>query len=248
MSVTIIGIDCAVDERNVGVAIGDYADGICSVVRLLDHDKSGSVCTFVTDHVRRSQRTLLALDAPLGWPSELGEALVRHVARAGIGIRSELLFRRATDRFVKERFGKQPLDVGADRIARTALAALGLLEEIRHATGLEIPIAWTPAYSGKAAAIEVYPAGSLISHGLPSSGYKKPEQVAIRQQILRGLEDVVRLDTDLASAKANPDTLDAIVCVLAGRDFLAGKALSPNNAVGGAKKEGWIWIKKLEEA
>lgn len=248
MSVTIIGIDCAVDERNVGVAIGDYSDSICTVSQLFVPDNSGSLSAFVTDHIRQSRRVLLTLDAPLGWPNALGQALFRHMAGATIDIRSELLFRRATDRFVKERFGKQPLDVGADRIARTALAALKLLEEIRRTTGLEIPIAWNQTYSGKAAAIEVYPAGSLISHGLPSLGYKKPEQVTVRQQILRGLKTLLRLDADLALAESDSDTLDAIVCVLAGKDFLAGKALSPHDLVDDAKKEGWIWIKKLDEA
>ncbi len=242
MSVTIIGIDCAVNEKNIGVALGDYSDGSCSVFQLLGQDSLGSVSDFVSKHIRRSKRTLLALDAPLGWPSALGRALFGHMAGAGIGIRSELLFRRATDRFVKKQLGKQPLDVGADRIARTALSALDLLEKTRQMTGLKIPITWTPTYTSKAVAIEVYPAGSLISHRLPASGYKKPEQFSIRRQILHGLKNLVRFDTDLALAEADSDTLDAIVCVLAGSDFLAGHTLPPED-LDVAKQEGWIWIR-----
>ena len=241
MTITIIGIDCAVDEKNMGVTLGNYSDGICTVFQLYDHSNFGSVSAFVRDCIRRFPKTLLALDAPLGWPSALGMALSEHMAGAGIGVQSEFLFRRATDRFVKKRFGKQPLDVGADRIARTALSALQLLEELRQTTALEIPIIWSPIYTEKAAAIEVYPAGSLVSYGLPSSGYKKAEQIPIRQQILQGLRGLARFDTDLTLAETNADVLDSIACVLAGRDFLAGHALPPDD-LGVAKKEGWIWI------
>ena len=242
MSITIIGIDCAVNEKDIGVAVGNYSDGTCSVLPLPNQDYARPISEFVCDWIKRSKQTLLALDAPLGWPCALGKTLVGHVAGAGIDIPSEFLFRRATDRFVKSQFEKQPLDVGADRIARTARAALELLEKIRQETGLEIPIAWTSGYTGKAAAIEVYPAGSLISHGLPASGYKKKDQISVRRQILRGLKSLIQLDINLTLEETNPDILDAIVCVLAGSDFLAGYALPPVD-LDDAKKEGWIWIR-----
>ena len=44
------------------------------------------------------------------------------------------------------------------------------------------------------------------------------------------------------SAKdALADALDAAVCVLAGRDFIRGHALSPPD-LDEAKREGWIWV------
>lgn len=249
MSITIIGIDCAVNEKNIGIAVGNYSDGSCSVLHLLNQEKARPIPEFACDWIERSKQTLFALDAPLGWPSDLGKALAEHVAGVGIDIPSDLMFRRATDRFVRRQFGKQPLDVGADRIARTARAALNLLDKTRQETGLEIPLVWTPRYTEKAAAVEVYPAGSLISHGLPASGYKKKDQIAVRQHILNGLKRSIQLDIDLTLAEANPDILDAIVCVLAGSDFLAGYALPPAD-LDEAKKEGWIWIKgfKREQA
>lgn len=249
MSITIIGIDCAVNEKSIGVALGNYSVGSCSVLHLLNQEKARSIPEFACDWIERSKQTLLALDAPLGWPSDLGTALVEHVAGVGIDIPSDLMFRRATDRFVRSHFGKQPLDVGADKIARTARAALELLEKTRQETGLEIPIVWTPRYTEKAAAIEVYPAGSLVSHGLPASGYKKKDQIEVRRHILKGLKRSIQLDVDLTLAEANHDILDAIVCVLAGSDFLAGYALPPAD-LDEAKKEGWIWIKgdKREQA
>ena len=42
---------------------------------------------------------------------------------------------------VRDRIGKQSLDVGADRIARTAHAALQLLHELRGRLGKPIPLA-----------------------------------------------------------------------------------------------------------
>jgi hypothetical protein len=37
--------------------------------------------------------------------------------------------------------------------------------------------------------------------------------------------------------------LDAIVCVLAGADFILGKSISPDQLkLELAKKEGWIWF------
>lgn len=241
MSITIIGIDCAVDERGVGIAIGDYSDGSCRLLPLPNQAKTRSIAEFVCDWIDRSPQTLLALDAPLGWPMALGKALVDHVAGAGIDIPPDLLFRRATDRFVKNHFRKQPLDVGADRIARTARAALDLLERIRSQTALEISLVWEPHYKEKVAAIEVYPAGTLISRGLLESGYKKKEQIELRKQILSGLEHHIDLGINLESAEVNADVLDAIVCVLSGADFLTGRAIPPSN-LDEARKEGWIWV------
>ncbi len=80
--------------------------------------------------------------------------------------------RKGTDRFIKAEIGKQPLDVGADPIAPTAVAALRLVAEIRKLTGHPIALAWSREVTGPAA-IEVYPAATLPAHGLPASGYKK---------------------------------------------------------------------------
>jgi hypothetical protein len=167
------------------------------------------------------------------------------VAGSGIDISPDLLFRRATDRFVKSHFGKQPLDVGADRIARTAKAALELLDRIRSQTALRIPLVWEPHYVEKVAAIEVYPAGTLVSRGLPGSGYKKKGQIELRRQIVRGLKHHINLAVDLEDAKVNANVLDAIVCVLSGTDFLGGQAVSPSD-LNEAGKEGWIWIKERQ--
>jgi predicted RNase H-like nuclease len=247
MTITIIGIDCAVDERNVGVAIGNYTDGICNLISLPGSEKACSVSEVVCNWINPSTRVLLALDAPLGWPVTLGTALSSHLAGGGIKASPDLLFRRATDRFVKVRLKKQPLDVGADRIARTAKAALDLLNQVRNQTGLPVPLVWNAAFTGPAGAIEVYPAGTLVSYGLPSSGYKKKNQALVRKQILRGLESLIKSRVELEDAENNADVLDAIVCVLSGADFLRDRSYFPEDP-SEALKEGWIWVKRKEEA
>ena len=242
MSVTIIGIDCAVDAKKVGIAVGSFSSVNCRLLPLPDLGKAQSVEKIICNSIEQSAQTLLALDAPLGWPDALGKALSDHSAGSKIAFPADLLFRRATDRFVKKKFNKQPLDVGADRIARTAKAALGLLERIRSLTGLAIPLAWEPFYTEKAAAIEVYPAGTLIAHGLPSIGYKKKDQKDARKKILDGLRHCMSIEIDLSKAEGNADVLDGIVCVLSGFDFLTGRAFPPDHSIE-AQKEGWIWVK-----
>jgi hypothetical protein len=246
MTITIIGIDCAVDERNMGVAVGSYSDGNCVLLPLPDRVKARSVSEMVCDWINCSTRTLLALDAPLGWPDSLGAALSGHLAGVGIITSPDLLFRRATDRFVKARLDKQPLDVGADHIARTAKAALDLLSQVRGQTSLPLPLVWNGAFPERAGAIEVYPAGTLISYGLPSSGYKKKNETTVRKRILRGLKRYMSLGVDLEAAENNSDVLDAIVSVLSGADFLRERTYAPEDFTQAAK-EGWIWVKRKEE-
>ena len=42
---------------------------------------------------------------------------------------------------------------------------------------------------------------------------------------------------------ANADALDAVVCVIAGLDFLSGSCIEPGDDLEIAKTEGWIWVK-----
>ena len=41
--------------------------------------------------------------------------------------------------------------------------------------------------------------------------------------------------------EADADVLDAVVCMVAARDFIEGSAEPPENA-GIAAREGWIWV------
>ncbi|TQE98737.1 MAG: DUF429 domain-containing protein [Spiribacter salinus] len=81
MSVRIVGIDCATDPKRVGYAFARYHGGR-TVVETVD---IGSATVAPVDAIASWLRedagpALLALDAPLGWPAPLGQALPMHQA------------------------------------------------------------------------------------------------------------------------------------------------------------------------
>jgi predicted nuclease with RNAse H fold len=150
-----------------------------------------------------------------------------------------MLFQRATDRRIKDDIGKQPLEVGADRIARTAHAALEILHDLRQRVGKPIPLAWSLGFEG-VAVIEVYPGATLVGWGCSSTGYKKPTDVAARGWIANSLGgEVVGLS---AVVDGPADVFDACLCLLAAKDFLDGRATPPRDH-DLAIKEGWIWAR-----
>ena len=227
----IVGVDCATDPNKVGLALAKVSGAGTLLLdgRLGRSEEPTVEC--IAGWLRESPRALIALDAPLGWPADLGKALADHRSGMPLLTQPNLLFRRETDRFVKRKIGKQPLDVGADRIARTAHSALRLLQKLRVLTGQEIPLALSPDYSHDVAAIEVYPAATLKAHGIRSSGYKKPGQTEERREIIAGLAERMEVRTRIGPLEHKADVLDAAVCVLAGADFLSGRALSPEDLV-----------------
>ena len=235
---TIIGIDCATQPRKVGLARGEYVDGRVSVreVRCGHPD----LVEAVADWACARGAVLLALDAPLGWPSGMGEALAGH--RAGEGPAGGLRFNRETDRVVHRELGRRPLDVGADRIGRTARAALQLLDAVRDRPAVPIPLAWRPPAAG-VQAIEVYPAGTLKAHGFRHSGYKRTEHAREREALVEELSAVLSFDESLRGRAFNADELDAVACLLAAADFLQGACLEPEDP-DLAREEGWIWVRR----
>ena len=196
-----------------------------------------------TDHP-----ALLAIDAPLGWPADLGSQLATHQAGDPLSVPPNTLFRRETDRHIWQRTGKLPLDVGADRIARTAHAALSLLTDLRQLTGQPIPLAWQPNTLPPLSAIEVYPAGTLKILFAPKKvpSYKGKGNENGRIAILNQLKNYATLPTATNLPQSNDDALDAALCVLAGADFLRGLTEPPKN-FSQAQKEGWIWVRTQRE-
>lgn len=199
-----------------------------------------------------AEPVLLCIDAPLGWPLDLGRSLVSHRAGDGIEIDANTLFRRETDRDVRRRCGKTPLDVGADRIARTALRAVQLLQALRVRTGLtiDLPLTLEGINAPGVHALETYPAGYLAARGINARGYRDP---AARELRLRLLEDILRafealplspktleLRPPAAEFAPRADLLDSLLCVLAGHCAVTGGAPAPTDT-GRAAIEGWIW-------
>lgn len=247
-TIEIIGIDCAVDPKRIGVAAAELTAGGLRNLELLAPLASEEILAWVAARARGERPLLFALDSPLGWPAALGNTLHAHVAGEPVEAEPNELFRRLTDRVVRQRIGKQPLEVGADRIARTAVAALGLLARLGSASSRKIPLAWEPGAPSSAAAIETYPAAWLISRGLPADRYKYsgPEALDRREQIVWNISPQFEGGIRPAARSqivSSSHLLDAVICVLCGADFLLGRCLPPDTSEREtARKEGWIWF------
>jgi predicted nuclease with RNAse H fold len=238
----VIGIDCATNPKNVGLALCAMLDGHSRIEEVTVAKTWPAIDDLVASWV--AAPTLLALDAPLGWPARLGESLHAHNAGAAFEHAPNAMFRRVTDDAVAERLGKRPLDVGSDRIARTAHAALSFLARLGQKLGAPIPLAWAHAPFTGVAAIEVYPAGTLAARNLPRSGYKGPGDpaLALRRDLTAEIAKRLSLDAHAKEQMVETDhALDAVLCVSAGLDFLTGDAVSPED-LSLAKREGWIWV------
>lgn len=241
----LIGIDCAVKPRNVGIALAEVDQGMrVREVHAGVPDPWDRVANWLGQAF--DTEVLSALDAPLGWPWPLADWLSGHEAGAPVE-RSDAnaLFRRTTDLRIKSKVGKQPLDVGADRIARTAHAALAGLAWLRAKSGRAIPLAWRVGQPSGVAAIEVYPAATLKAHSLPFQGYKDRSTAGedLRRDILGRLANVEMRPDCRTFVASNADGLDAVVCALAALDFVTGKVMPPDD-LHLARKEGWIWCKE----
>ena len=241
-NLSIIGIDCATVAKKVGLALCSVGEGRPRIDKLLVGESWPAIDEQVVQWATGA--TLLALDAPLGWPAPLADSLHAHHAGAALAPTANALFRRATDDTIAEQLGKRPLDVGSDRIARTAHAALSLLTRLRERLGEPIPLAWHPGPVEGLAAIEVYPAGTLAARRLPHSGYKAATEhsTELRRQLTNAVQQELSIDDEATALMVQSDhALDAVLCVSAGLDFLSGNVLRPDD-LNLAKREGWIWV------
>jgi hypothetical protein len=135
------------------------------------------------------------------------------------------------------------LDVGADRIARTAHSALLFLDHLRKAVDEPIPLAWEAPLRSRVEAIEVYPAATMLARGASLRGYKSSESANERQQLLEALAPWCEHSDVKEIAIGNHDCLDALACVVAGLDFLDGAVVKPGEP-DVARREGWIWFRE----
>jgi hypothetical protein len=244
-SILVVGLDAASNWRNFGYALGRYVTGQRITVEaagiLGDRHSPRAIDEILVPALLSGPKALIAIDSPLGWPAALGESLAGHAAGAALDVPKDVLFRRCTDGAVRRNTGKIPLEVGAEKIARAAHSALAVLQCLREATGQAIPMAWSPSVAA-IEAIEVYPAATLVVRGLLEPGYKLAESVVARQRMVRKLGTEITGLGEFASAQ--DDVFDACLCLLAGKDFLDGRAVPPTSEqLPSARKEGWIWAR-----
>lgn len=236
--VILIGLDAAAQPANFGYAVGSLA---CSEVRILQAGcLSDSALSDICSAVSRATHCVIAVDAPLGWPSMLSGQLIGHSAGMALAASKDRMFKRLTDQRLIDRLEQRPLEVAADKIARASHTALQVIEQVRLRSGRPLDLLWSPS-DLRSGVIEVYPAATLKSRGLPNSKYKRPEQRAQRVAIANALSTTVEGIHQHLDAKA--DVFDAVLCLVAASDFVAGHCMPPDpSELHQAKREGWIWV------
>jgi len=236
----VIGLDAAAQWKKFGYSIGHFEDGRVAIESAgLLRDATG-LAQEIGAPLRSHRDVLISIDAPLGWPKALGDALIGHHVGAALAPLPNELFRRVTDDYVHTLIGKRPLDVGADKIARAAWRALDVLDQLRRIVGRDIPVLVDRWDQAGVAAIEVYPAATLIAHGLTTSGYKDRDGIDDRRRIAEALEPMATGIT--LYVDQTDDVFDACLCLVSAVDFLRNEA-SPPADLNAARKEGWIWVR-----
>jgi hypothetical protein len=105
----------------------------------------------------------------------------------------------------------------------------GPFSEICAELGMSIPLAWTSGDVSPVAAIEVYPAATLVAHRIRSTRYKKREQIEERREIIAALRAKLKIGESVADLATSADLVDVAACILAGGNFIAGNAMKPEN-------------------
>jgi hypothetical protein len=245
----IVGVDCATINQKTGLAFASISGCMVTIEECLVAKPKVRVSDQIQDRLLDSPSTLIALDAPLGWPAALGTHLSKHLAGKAISLDSDNLFRRTADLVIRERLGKAPLEVGANFIARTAVSALKLLAELSELNRTAIRLAWDPSQLEtleNVCAIEVYPAGTLRAY--QKMGFVKASGTAAQRKraLLRRLEQDgrLRLKSQLTQVAKNEHALDSVICCVAALDFLEVRAIGLTaQDLNKATKEGWIWVR-----
>lgn len=222
----LIGVDWSAQESKRGIAVLDRSGESLTVVEVAACSSRRTALSVIADVIADGAPCLIAIDAPLGWPVGMSEALAEHSAGEGLNVGPEAMFSRETDRFVQRTLKKRPLEVGANLIARTAHSANQFLHSLRRLTSRAIPLLWTPAELRDVGVIEVYPAATKI--------VTAP----------RPLRDALGVIGSIPPC-SNKHVDDALWCVVAGLHFIRGECYAPLDAAT-SRREGWIWVRQRE--
>jgi hypothetical protein len=226
-----IGVDLAASPRNTAACEIHWGAGQPVVTRV-ESPVDDSAFHSLLEHLPEGGR--LGLDCPLGWPAPFVAALRAHhghqpwPARGRSADRGDLLW-RATDRWVRDRFGRWPLSVSTDRIGVTALRAAHLLDAWEAAggridrSGVTGPV------------VEVYPAVARRVWGL--GAVRSVEELDARLPIGFG-DPAARRACERAE-----HAFDALVAALVARAAALGRTCLPPAELGDvAASEGWIHV------
>lgn len=241
LSMNIIGLDAAAQDKNIGCILGKYENGHLEVKKCWDGTQP--LVEFIGAGIQASEKSIVAIDAPLGWPVSFRKVLSTHCAGRPLAIEPESFFKRQTDLDIHKRFKKMPLEISADRIARTAFFTLKRIAGIEETLGFRLPLLWSFGELSTSGIVEVYPAATLLANELSIKGYKQ-KNIDPRKKLLEQLKisydftipnelDLTRIEHDF----------DALVCCLACVDFIEERACPPDAIDEKIREEGWIWVK-----
>lgn len=238
----IIGLDAAVQDKDIGCVFGEYRRG--RLLLMQKWERKEPLEDFIFACIRDSPSAILAIDAPLGWPVSFRKVLNNHCAGRPLDVDPQSFFKRKTDLDVRQRFRKTPLEISADRIARTAFFTLQRLGKVEKQIDKKLELLWDVKSRNDHGLLEVYPAATLLANGLSIKGYKK-ENITARKKLYEELGALYNfsnpLNLDLTEVEHD---FDALVCCLACADFIEGKSRAPDVLDREIKEEGWIWIKE----
>src|SRR5687768_14635805 len=101
MTIKIVGVDCATQDAKIGIAFGKFSEERLSVEEAFVCTREESAAAELTKRLRSEKaQTLIAVDAPLGWPQTLGRVLASHRAGEALEAEAHEMFRRETDLFI----------------------------------------------------------------------------------------------------------------------------------------------------
>ncbi len=237
-----VGIDLSSQPRATAACVVEWQAGTAS----LQHLEADLANCQLLPLMRSAQR--VGLDAPFGWPHDFREAVERWGAddewplpwddRSG----SPSLRLRATDEWVQQKCGKQPLSVSSDRIGVTAWRAAALLHEFHGSDG-------QPLDRVHGTVREVYPGAALVAWGLLRTrepiSYKR--DAGVRRRLLdeiAGLAPWLDLRGAQDALAASDHRFDAFVCALVARSTASPAWAHPPEMTSESRfaEEGWIWL------
>jgi predicted RNase H-like nuclease len=242
-----IGVDLSAETRKTAVCSIDWD---AAEVRLHDRDLADESLVELIGEAR-----LTGIDSPLGWPDDFVRAVAAHASLEHFADWSEVseqkrrrLRLRATDQYLHDEFGLNPMSVSTSWLGSVALRAAWLQERCID-RGLDVN---RSGVSGKIA--EVYPGAALLRWGFLGRGVKyKGRGLAerkVRKEIVEQLQrTVLRSDIRGVAARcvADDDELDALVCAVVARAVIANRTLRPPRELAEiAGREGWIHMPKTE--
>ncbi|MBA4608831.1 DUF429 domain-containing protein [Aeromicrobium sp. Marseille-Q0843] len=231
---TTVGIDLAADAKKTALAEVKWSEGKATVTRLDLGVDDGALL----EEIRNSDGRV-GIDCPFGWPSDFKDLVAGHprspVDTAALRWRGKYTH-RATDHWVREEFGVQPLSVSADKLGHVAIRLSSLIARLEPAE--DFPL------DGSGRIAEVYPAAALSVWDMAHRRYKKPIGESVRATSLSQMEDAgIDLGEFRELAGRSDDAFDAVVCAVVARAVGTDLIDPPSKDYEPfAKTEGWIHV------